>query len=713
MAGADVIDGASGRILATTDRNGRANVRVVVGERIVAIQDRTRSAPTVVTTSGATIQLTILATIATTVSHSASVISSNGEDDVSTIALGGARGAARSSPISRSPGEGGMTSQSVDGVALPDLPVASAGVASSMTLFPSDLVTSTSLSTADDGTVNTNMGFLKPSDGPVRDLDLAASQFDGSSATVRAADRVNGFGYAIQLGMNADEGALDGYSGRDTSGLIYNHASDYREFESSLDLEYARGATFAQIVGFSDTQRQANVNRDMPGSLPLGVGPGNSIDGASSTGWVYLRRALLHGDALSYLDVHYGGDLNDGENQAFIAGIPEPSESELSFWGASRKLQFVHPTSTGDMSLYMSRTTTQSLSTFDESGFTGATGSTDVGLLWNTAVRNTKYHVALSSQNSTGFLHYGGPSVSMTYVHSNGSDEVYAELFRGAIQSYEVAEAAASTFIPAIDSSITCSPQTATAQAPSVTDGRQPVGNSAIWHASKTISRVKVTAGGYASVIQNGLARQVASTASHVPAGYAASLAGFAQYACQSSAVTHVLYQSFRSVPQLLQIDNYVAFEYRSGIFLTRTYVESLRDVATSIDPAGTASTIIPWTQLQGVPKWRSNLLLGLTSGQRIVGVDVAYEGTNNENHIPGYVTVGVGARLPAPHGYLQFDIQNLFGTYADRFATTLGATSFSLDGMSVPYTATPIDRTWSVSYRFAVARRSRGTSDE
>ncbi len=118
---------------------------------------------------------------------------------------------------------------------------------------------------------------------------------------------------------------------------------------------------------------------------------------------------------------------------------------------------------------------------------------------------------------------------------------------------------------------------------------------------------------------------------------------------------------------------------------------------------AGPFSVTIPGQQLPNVPRWRSGLVLDArapTSPLELLAF-AQYVATNNENNLPAYVTLALGASYGTKHGTLMFAATNVTNAYPGRIVSPLNAIPLAMAGGGrLPTLAQPLGpRGFSLAY--------------
>lgn len=701
VSAARIIEAQTGRLLAHTNTQGVAVLNLPLSDTIRAVSQAGTSLDANVSPATSTVRLRILKTVARVRTHNPSNLGFVSGDDIASIVFGGPSAAVSTMPGFRPASEGGNTSSSVDGLDLPDLP----GRGSALPTFPSDLVTSASVSSADDGSIKSNFQLLVPSARPERSLSLGAASFSGANFGAQAAARIGKFGYAAQYYDKQNEGALSALDVPDSSGLTYGHAEGFAEHEASLEADYSDAGDYVQIVGFGDLSRRQDISRQKPGDVLVGVGPGNASIARTGTGWLYARRTVAS-SAISYLEVHYGGKILDDESNARLFGVPVSSNFQSAYWGASRKIDVLRMIGGRTLGFFVSNTATNvRTSVLRESLFRpNMLSEAGTSIDW-TAAQN-QYRLALQYQQQVGFTKNHDLSLRAQLSRNTSANSLFIAFYNGIGQKYRSAQAAAQALSPPTDSTVTCSPLSATVSAPALVSKKAPEVTSfeARWRRSLT-PVLKLDVGGYGSQTRNALVDDIARNDGAFPPSYLDALGVYAQDLCETTALPEVYFERYVNAPSIFDIDGYTGLEYRSGSIIAKGFIEALREAAPDGIPGEMQSDVLPWRQIPGVPVLRGNLMLGYVKPRYLAGLDVSYEGVNNEFNLPAHFIVNAGAQLRLGPGRLQISLQNALDAYGQRFASPRYAVYFPTASGAVPTLATPLDRTWSLKYVWALRK--------
>jgi hypothetical protein len=691
-AGARVIDARSLRLLGTTNKDGALTITVPAGTLISAQRGTDVAQQIRVPVDGGSVHLSLLKFIVQ-VNSKPTGGSAYGSEAAASLALGGPGNAARAVPNYRSLAEGGGGSVAVDGIDLP--PFAQTG---QYITLPVDLFENVTATSPDNGQVDLDYGLLHPTPSFATSAELSAQTYEGERWKGGASGMSGQLGYAFAAAGSDNAGPLYNYIGFDSSGESYNHSAASLNRSASLDLEHKTRSSFLQLAGFGTTGSANDINQQIPGRLLTGIGPGNYHHSESYGLWSFFRNTNGR-DAVTALISTFGGGYFDNATDAEMFGVPTPNTAGVSYTGQTEKLEDYRQFFNSGIDLAFSSTTQHVVNSYDASSSRSYAAEQQFGGSYDLERGSwklkfgTTYHLQHGFQDGTGF----DTSGSLSRTDSKGS--VGVAVYNGSAQKLVVAEAAAAALGPINQDTITCDPLAAIVPVQSEQESFNPTTTSFSVHALRTNSTWSFGAGGFASDTPNAVVNFIAPSAGYtLPVGYFAALSAYARNLCAAKNDLLLLTQQYRTVTSLRQLESYASAKFQHRNLTVQGFVEYLR---AAVDCETTSLPTYPACggQVPEVPPLRANLLLALASQNGTVALDLASEGRNNSNNLPGYTTLNLGLYKPFGKSFLRVSIQNVLNADTSQFYSPFLGVPITIGNVVIPTLARSLERTWSATY--------------
>jgi hypothetical protein len=609
----------------------------------------------------------------------------------------------------RSHTEGGSGHQTLNGIPL-DLPSGPGASSGDQPGVPSDLIDSFNAVQADDGTITPNYHLLSPTATTRWHFSSGLGSNDTSLWKVGISGTVKKLGYAVAAATGHDEGTLAGATYTDVSGATYDHSTDTRHTDVSLALSQAIGTTQLNAAGFATRRTGNDVDATMPGSIPLGDGPGNST--TSSTGFEYVVASQTHGrDAFHLIDSRFAGGSEDDARDALLAGTAVGSVSGYRYSGSYDELSMTRSFGTASLTAKVTLTHTNTTGYVTGTPFASAdtisAGQQTVGLAYEANKGIANYGASIDRARRLGA--FEGSSVE---VRAHAGATIHGTVLRlsatdAQAQTQDAYSADAYNLAAPTGATVTCGDPSATVTGPSHTDGRHPQADTLDGSVHRELGHgASITAGGFLSDGHDMLVFAQSGLSSSLDPAYRAQLQQNFGVLCPGENLTasDIYVQRYESVPSVLGREWFVDGAIPFGPFRAELSYEtySLYAPTGAPDLANVATALVPGSQLPGVPLHRANALFSYSHRHSIVALALQYTSVNNAENLPGHVTASLGAQIPFGPGVLALSAQNLLGAFSGTYASPRNAVPLGSTGAPVPTLAIPLRPVWSIRYIFS-----------
>jgi hypothetical protein len=716
VAGAQIVSAApDARVLATTDANGDATIALGSGP-IFARSGRTASAVAVLPSMPSldrrpeTVRLVIHAqVIGTTIARDRPDFARIATGGPAVLALGGAVAALGLVPNYRTAAEGGSGRQALNGMPLA-LPAQAAGGRVPVGI-PTDLIDSVDPVQADDGSITPNFHLLNPTPSLAGGLRFRRASFDGAQLKSVIADTRGRFGYALALVDGTDDGVLAGRTFRDSSGITYDHSTGARHADASLVANYALGSTTISVVGLGTKDRGADIATTQPGSIPFGYGPGAVA--TSDFGVAYALVTQVRGrDLLHAVDVRIDGGAQQ-RDPIFAGGtIDGATTGGYRFHGSYDEIGWTR--SFGADSLGAKVVATRnSADGFTDADVRGQQSSEQSLALEFERKAATNVGGSVRAIVRQGTFSGLTPEVTAHVGRSVAGADVTLTALASQAQTLQASYAGAYVLAAPQSADIVCGAAdgTATLRAPSQLGPTRPTALTLRATIRKTLGRrFAWTAGGFAAATRNALVDVTTAPASPLASAYVAQVQNAYANACPGEALggDRIALLRDMTVPLLQSREAYADVKFPVGALDVETTYETLSEFAPQV-PAelrGLRSDLVPFGQIAGVPLQRANAIVSYRGPRLLAALAAQFVSANNAAALPAHVSVSAGVQIELVGGRLTVSAQNIAGGPAGTLSSRAGAIALAASGVPFPILATPLRRTWNLSYALGLGKR-------
>lgn len=546
-------------------------------------------------------------------------------------------------------------------------------------------------------------------------LRASLGNYGASAYSASATGSYGKVGVAIQqVGRGADS-FLSGASFRDQSGLFYSHDGGIMRLGDSLELRYNAGPrttlTYDRVAANEASAALCTLHLTL---LPCGVGPGNGTDQGYSMSMLNANSFVGKlQTSLMWLESTSSTDLDERRRKFDLIDAPYSLNSLYKNTSLAATLSTVlgrHTLSIQMRGFGTHGTVTQSL----ESGFWSRPVSQTSGMVsvQDNIRANDKLTINVQTELNSSSVGGTGPAlaVSSTWL-MNRSDTLMASLSGGrqapsVVPQVPLADPTNATFDCANGATLVNGPSDPG------TSVSQRSASIAILHKWR-ISYARFEAGiQSATGEQRALLVPISAEPSSLFPGGLGSYMGDLQSTWQYPTIcgisqfdpSRVYLQQY--VSGLAQRLAYVSLNGRVSLGRSVILLPSIQlnhSSFTRMDSrfASPNSIYQVGKQIPEVPEAAASLTVDALANRWEYLLNARFQAANNQNNLPPYGLVNVGAVLSTKRGKLTFLVSNLFNTEVGEFTQYLGVNPFPLvGGGQLAFPSTPLSpRQWSVMF--------------
>jgi hypothetical protein len=140
-------------------------------------------------------------------------------------------------------------------------------------------------------------------------------------------------------------------------------------------------------------------------------------------------------------------------------------------------------------------------------------------------------------------------------------------------------------------------------------------------------------------------------------------------------------------------------------IFTASGFFELLSRTTPDAVAGHPASSIIPGSQLPGVPLHRANVLVAYANKKLSAAADALFVSGNGQTYLPSHVETMAGVSYQLRDGQLSLSVQNPFGAYGGALTSPRYALAQPLTSGTFLPLAQPLHQVWSLRYRVQTGR--------
>jgi hypothetical protein len=690
---------ADGASIAITDPKGQAEFSALAGS-VLVVRLENRRAQFIAKQGTISVILPYLV-----VGTATARVDSRNQPEFGTaaaaVALGDVADALSFVPNFRTMEEGGSGLQTVNGIPL-QLPPPLSSTSSAAGGISGDLIERFTVGQADDGSVTPNFQLLSPTEQPSQ--TFSAQEYSrGSVLKASATGRQQRLGYAFSIVDRTDGGTLQNEDLFDASGLRYDHSLGLNRLNGSTSLTLSFPTTSISLSGFGSRQTNNFIETTQPAALLSGVGPNNSEESSSGTGWILATQTLGH-FSMHALGVMFGGAATENLENAIFYGMPEPSYSGYSYSGTYSDFLIQNQSAGGSVSLRYGATRVNVRGIYNSSEVVTLSGTQSLALSAEEALGRGRIGATLAATHEQSANLSGSSLNGSGFLSSRfGKIDTRLSAYVGPAQTQQVSYVNSTVPSPPTSASVDCSANDAIVQGTSALTGSLPRAFSLSARIHAQLAEGDLTVGGFSSNTSHGLVQAVTSApASTLPPNYAESVAGVASVLCGRQTIPQIFVNSYTQVASLVGNELYVDYGYRKRGWQFDVAYEVFSLSATSVLPVGAATTsLVSQEQLADVPLHRAQATVSYGRGSAIGALAAQYVDGNNPARLPGHVVLSAGLRVPVEgtrqNAFLSIAAQNIFGKYSGAVSSPQFSVPLPSNHEAIGVLATPLVPTWMI----------------
>jgi hypothetical protein len=596
--------------------------------------------------------------------------------------------------------------ESQTAVTLDGIPLSAPGAVANLRSINTDLFSGASVSFSPvAGALGGGVNFrtLQPTKSWIQQLSGSYGTYDRAHYQIATTGSIGRLGIALEHTFRDGNNPLTFQVFPDASGLTYPHGGEFHNLGDFVKLRYSFPDERTTITGTGLVSNywNASICTTFTGSLPCGFGPNNDNYGSFRFGYVTVQTTL--GEVTSTVSAYASGSSNSANfSNEYVNGVPNPL---LTLTGSNtRGLAYSFTISPGRNTITLSGTTyAASQSSIPIIGTSTGNGTISFQTPFVNSVSATTYQLADAYKLSEHFTLT--PNLSLANTTGAGTSLLAgtgltwrpqpndAVSFSLALGSSQPGNNVNLSFSPPSRAQINCGSGIAIVSGP----GDQPQHQSALnldlnWtHQFRTgqftLDLYRQTQAGQ---LISALVNQATEPVGYFPPGYIGSIGQFYNQACGQSSVPFnpsnlYVQQPIGGTARLYQGVNF------SGRFAIGRYFVALptyslnQAILTQADALllGAASTSIVGAQLPNRPIHRAGITLdGLIPA---IGLELLanlqYTGANNQQNLPPYALLTLGASHDLGPGRLTLFETNVFNAFGYEFATDALGVPLPLNG--------------------------------
>lgn len=596
--------------------------------------------------------------------------------------------------------------ESQTAVTLDGIPLGPPGSATNLRSINTDLFNGSSVSfspTAGSLGGGVNFRTLQPTKTWIETLAGSYGTYDRAQYQGAVTGSIGNLGIAAEHTFRDGNNPLTFQVYPDQSGLPpYPHGGEFHNLGDFVKLRYTLGdqRTVISATGLNANNWNAAICTTFTGPLPCGFGPNNNNYGHFQLGYLTVQSTI--GEVTATVSGYGTGNNNYSDFlNRYVAGVPSPSLTATS--SSSRGVAYSFSISPGRNTFTLSGSTYASRMT--STPLVGAATSNG-GLNFQTpfvnAVSADTYqlsdayklnnyltltpNVSLANTTGAGTSLLAGAGVTW---RPQVNDAVGLSLAYGSSQPGTNVNL---SFADPARSQVNCGTGVAIVNGPGDLPQHQSALNADLnW--THQFKRGQFSLDLYrqtqANQLINALVNGSSEPANYFPPGYVSAIGSYYATVCGASATFNpsnlYVQQPIGGTARLYQGVNF------SGRFALGRYVVALptyslnKAVLTQADALllGASSTTIVGAQLPNRPIHRAGLTIDgflPRSGLELLG-NVQYTGANNQQNLPPYAIVTLGASRAVGPGLLTVFESNVFNTFGYEFATYANGVPLPLNG--------------------------------